>query len=102
MTVQFENYGNFYITFHYDDNTHDNYDGCGLGYNLKEAMDFIAQNMENGLTLLFADIVDATTEEIVAIVERDVEEYLEDWYDWHDEYDEIGYNPYMGCYDFDC
>lgn len=22
--------------------------------------------------------------------------------DWEDDVDECGYNPYMGCYDFDC
>ena len=99
MTVQFENYGNFYITLHYDDNTHNNYDGNGEGYNLKEAMDFIAQNMENGFSLLFADIVDTETGEIVAIIERDDDDYPEDYRDY---YDEMGYNPYLGGYDFDC
>ena len=23
-------------------------------------------------------------------------------YDYEDDFDECGYNPYMGCYDFDC
>jgi hypothetical protein len=31
-------------------------------------------------------------------VEDDFDEYYHD----HDEFYEIGYNPYMGCYDFDC
>ena len=26
----------------------------------------------------------------------------EDLEDWEDDVDECGYNPYMGCYDFDC
>ena len=26
----------------------------------------------------------------------------EDSEDWEDDVDECGYNPYMGCYDFDC
>ena len=26
----------------------------------------------------------------------------EDPEDWEDDVDECGYNPYMGCYDFDC
>lgn len=26
----------------------------------------------------------------------------EDPEDWEDDIDECGYNPYMGCYDFDC
>ena len=30
-------------------------------------------------------------------------EDFEDFYTDHDDwYDEVGYNPYMGCYDFDC
>jgi len=31
-------------------------------------------------------------------VEDDFDEYYHD----HDEFYEIGFNPYMGCYDFDC
>ena len=30
--------------------------------------------------------------------EDDFDEYYHD----HDEFYEMGYNPYMGCYDFDC
>lgn len=26
----------------------------------------------------------------------------EEDYDYEDSFDECGYNPYMGCYDFDC
>ena len=26
----------------------------------------------------------------------------DDDYDYEDDFDECGYNPYMGCYDFDC
>ena len=26
----------------------------------------------------------------------------EDSEDWEDDIDECGYNPYMGCYDYDC
>lgn len=36
--------------------------------------------------------------EEVEEVEDDFDEY---YYD-HDEFYECGYNPYMGCYDFDC
>lgn len=34
----------------------------------------------------------------------DEEFYDEDFesQDWEDDVDECGYNPYMGCYDFDC
>lgn len=30
------------------------------------------------------------------------DEEEEDPEDWEDDVDECGYNPYMGCYDFDC
>ena len=29
-------------------------------------------------------------------------EDFEDFYTDHDDYYEVGFNPYMGCYDFDC
>lgn len=32
----------------------------------------------------------------------DSNEDEEDPEDWEDDVDECGYNPYMGCYDFDC
>lgn len=42
--------------------------------------------------------------------EEEIEWDENDWVDeeqdldesWYECYDEIGYNPYMGCYDFDC
>ena len=105
MIINFENYGKFLITLYYDDDTRDNYDGQGEGYTLKEAVDFISSNMENGFSVVSADIVDAETGEIVAIVEREeTDELDDDWYadEWRDDYDECGFNPYMGCYDFDC
>ena len=101
MTINFENYGKFYVAFFYDDDTHSVYDGQGEGYTLKEAADFISENMENGFSVISADIVDFETGEIVASLEREEPEE-EDWYDYRDDYDEIGFNPYMGCYDFDC
>lgn len=100
MTINFENYGKFLITLYYDDDTRDNYDGQGEGYTLKEAADFISSNMENGFSVVSADIVDAETGEIVAIIEREETDELDDYYE--PDYDECGYNPYMGCYDFDC
>ena len=36
------------------------------------------------------------------IEDFDEEELDEFYYDHDDWYDECGYNPYMGCYDFDC
>lgn len=106
MTINFENYGKFLISFTYDDSTVDYYEGEGKGYTLKEAADFISTNMENTLSIVSADIVDAETGEIVAIIEKDEEDFFEDYeppYAWIEkDYDEIGFNPYMGCYDFDC
>ena len=32
----------------------------------------------------------------------DSDEEEEDPEDWEDDVDECGFNPYMGCYDFDC
>ena len=101
MTINFENYGKFFVTFYYDDETHDSYDGNGEGYTLKEAADFISENIENGFSVISADIVDFETGEIIASLEKEEPEE-EDWYDYRDEYDECGFNPYMGCYDFDC
>lgn len=108
MTINFENYGKFLITLRYDDNTYDNYEGCGEGYTLKEAADFISQNIENSLSIVSADIVDAETGEVVAIIEAEDEDHSEEWYDWRDEewredpFMEYSYDPYMGCYSEDC
>lgn len=102
MTINFEHYGKFFISFTYDDNTTDYYEGGGEGYTLKESADFISTNIENSLSIVSADIIDAETGEIVATIEKDEEDFTEEWYDYRDDYDECGYNPYMGCYDFDC
>ena len=102
MTINFENYGKFFISFTYDDSTTDYYEANGEGYTLKEAADFISANMEASLSIVSADIIDAETGELVAIIEKDEEDAQEEWYDYRDDYDECGYNPYMGCYDFDC
>ena len=57
--------------------------------------------------MLIAGII---TEDMCAIVvggcEPPIEEDLYDeddlYEDYEPDYDECGYNPYMGCYDFDC
>jgi hypothetical protein len=33
---------------------------------------------------------------------NECEAFYEDEEDYEPNYDECGYNPYMGCYDFDC
>lgn len=95
MTVNFENYGEFLINLTFaNDNTH-----CPeKTYTLKKAFDLIEQKMYDGI-VEYADIIDATTGEVVAICKE--EEESSD-YDYEPDYDECGFNPYMGCYDFDC
>lgn len=46
-------------------------------------------------------ITSATTGEIVAQCEADEDDEAWDE-DFDDDVDECGYNPYMGCYDYDC
>lgn len=104
MTINFENYSNFFVSFTYDDETTDYYTGGDMneGYTLKEAADFIAENLSHSLSIVSADITDALTGEVVAILEPEEADLSEEWYDYRDDYDEVGFNPYMGCYDFDC
>ena len=102
MTVTFENYGNFYVGLNYTDGTELTYGGDeSKPMNLKEAMDFLEEKMREDLTVIDAFLCDAETGEIVATLERENEDYLDDEY-YEPDYDECGYNPYMGCYDFDC
>lgn len=55
-------------------------------------------NMETLKDLSLAEIMGThLNEEAVALVEEESEDF-EDF----DYFDEVGYNPYMGCYDFDC
>lgn len=55
-------------------------------------------NMDTLKDLSLAKIMGThLNEEAVA----EVEEEFEDFEDF-DYFDEVGYNPYMGCYDFDC
>lgn len=106
MTVIFENYGNFYVGLNYTDGTELTYGGDeSKPMNIKEAMDFLEEKMREDLTVINAFLCDAETGEIVATLERENEDFAdEDWYadEWRDDYDEVGFNPYMGCYDFDC
>lgn len=54
-----------------------------------------------------ATVTSATTGELIAEAERDedddsFENAEDDDFDFEDDVDECGYNPYMGCYDYDC
>lgn len=104
MTITFENYGKFYLALEYADGTELTY--CGEESTLKECSDFIENKMSEDLTILYAILCDANTGEVVAKIERDNDDFIEDYeppYLWIEkDYDECGYNPYMGCYDFDC
>ena len=61
--------------------------------------------LESKVTIGFCKLVEGS-------VDRDTLEYWhmllmdayedEEDYDYKDDFDECGYNPYMGCYDFDC
>ena len=63
--------------------------------------------LESKVTIGFCKLVEGS-------VDRDILEYWymllmdayedeeEEDYDYKDDFDECGYNPYMGCWDFDC
>ena len=105
MTITFENYGKFYVGFNYVDGTELTYGETKEPIGLKDAMDLIESKMREDLTIIDAFLCDAETGEVVATLERENEDFAdEDWYadEWRDDYDEVGFNPYMGCYDFDC
>ena len=42
--------------------------------------------------------------EYAITIEKALVDEIEDFdeEDYFDDYDEVGFNPYMGCYDFDC
>lgn len=104
MTITFENYGRFYLALEYADGTELTYCGENDASTLKDCTDFIEGRMSEDLAILSAYLCDAETGEVVATITRDNEDFIEEenWYDYRDDYDECGYNPYMGCYDFDC
>lgn len=100
MTINFENYGNFYVGLNYVDGTDLAFGSTTKPINFKEAIDFIESKVNEDLTIVDAFICDAYTGEVVATIERENEDFIDDYYE--PDYDECGYNPYMGCYDFDC
>lgn len=101
MTITFENYGKFYLALDYADGTELTYCGENDASTLKDCMEFIEGRMTDDLTIVSAYVCDAETGEIVATIERDNEDFIDDEY-YEPDYDECGFNPYMGCYDFDC
>ena len=110
MTITFENYGKFYVGLNYVDGTELTYGGTKEPIGLKDAMDLIESKMHEDLTIIDAFLCDAETSEVVATLERENEDFIEDYeeepyfeHDWRDdEFLEFGYDPYMGCYSDDC
>ena len=76
----------------------------------KQMMDDVIRRygFENKWTVWFCELADMLTESqllnayilLDANVLCDLEDDEPD--DINDDFDECGYNPYMGCYDFDC
>ena len=93
MTINFENYGRFLVYGFADEYTIEWGEGT-----LKECTDFIEAKMEEDFAINECAICDAKTGEVVATITRedDTDE------DYFDDFDECGFNPYMGCYDYDC
>lgn len=94
MTINFENYGKFIVYGTADEYTIEWGEGT-----LKECTDFIEKKMEEDYSINECAICDAETGEVIATITRDDEK---DDYEYEPDYDECGFNPYMGCYDFDC
>lgn len=63
---------------------------------LDDAFTFIENEVEENVGNE-VDVIDMETGEIIAYCYDD-----KDPEDWEDNVDECGYNPYMGCYDYDC
>ena len=101
MIINFENYGKFFFTMNFADNNGTfTYEKEG-GYTFKEIFDFLEYKLEENPIIKTVDIVDCETGEIVAIIENEFcDELIEDYCE--PDYDECGFNPYMGCYDYDC
>ena len=103
-TVHFENYGRFHCTIYvYDEvfgEARINYGELG-GLGLKTCADFIENSMREHPGAYAADIYDAETGEVVATFDSEPEEVESDWEDgdWDKE---MGFDPYEGCYTWDC
>ena len=49
-----------------------------------------------------AEVIDSKTGELLVTVDDDNFSDEEEDEDFEPDYDECGFNPYMGCYDYDC
>lgn len=102
MTINFENYGRFYAFACDEDEVH-NYK-CEDGYTLRECASWCEKTMDALPYLEQAYICDNLTGEVVATITYEDEDEEENWDDdFRDDWDdEVGFNPYEGCYDYDC
>lgn len=69
---------------------------------LNNVCDIVEANIDPfGGSHYSADVIDEETGEILFTLSRDDDDEEEEYFpdDWMDE---VGYNPYMGCYDYDC
>lgn len=99
MRITYENYGQLAITFHFDDGDANTYAEIG-GYTLKECMMFIENRLNDQPHITSADVWDMTTGEIIMTVYPDEsEDPEEEPTEWNED---CGFNPYEGCYDYDC
>lgn len=88
MKITFHRTGYFYVTFN--------------GYekrmfkSLDEAVNYISDNFVEGNTETW-EIIDLDTDKVIMTFEDEEESF-----NLEDDVDEIGFNPYIGDYDFDC
>lgn len=101
MTINFKDYGRFYA-FACDEDKNYSYKRED-GYTLHECASWCEKILDALPHLNAAYICDNLTGEVVAtfIPEDEEEENWDD--DFRDDWDdEVGFNPYEGCYDYDC
>ena len=72
------------------------YDRWGEGMSIQDAMPDMNPEYRE---MLISGICPSCWDDMFSDEDEDDED--EDL-DWDDDYDECGFNPYMGCYDFDC
>lgn len=81
MTINFENYGRFYCTLSYVDNTVIDYRNERTPHTLAEVMEFIHYHMTRDMRIILGIVCDWDTGEIVATIERDNDDFIDDGFD---------------------
>lgn len=108
MTIEFEDYGRFYLTLLCKDCPNITYDEHP--YSFRECARFIDYKMEQDSEVIGGVICDFDTGEIVATFKPDeLDDYAQECMEHADDCDpdwgyneDMGYDPYMGCYTDDC